>query len=144
MIRYFGLVLSCSILSATFFLQAADTPPVDLANPLVGTASLDDPKLLGNAPPPGEEAYTGFVWPGPALPHHQVLLNPINKDPDSANVNHGITCPYINSRPTMVGFSSMVPGMTLMPLVGDWTTPPDRGYAAAYDKNSETAAPGYH
>src|SRR5215469_8395258 len=103
MIRYFGLVVSCSILSATLSLQAADTQPVDLANPLVGTASLDDPKLLGNAPPPGEEAYTGFVSPGPGLPHHRVLLNPINKDPDSANVNHGITCSYIHSRPTMVG-----------------------------------------
>ena len=43
--------------------------PVDYANPLVGTASLDDPKLRGNAPPPGEEAYTGFTYPGPALPH---------------------------------------------------------------------------
>jgi hypothetical protein len=43
--------------------------PVEYANPLVGTASLDAPELLGNAPPPGEEAYTGFTFPGPALPH---------------------------------------------------------------------------
>ena len=31
-----------------------------------------------------------------------------------------------------------------MPLVGDWTTPPDRSYAAVYDKNSEKASPGYY
>jgi hypothetical protein len=37
----------------------ADKTPVDYANPLVGTASLDEPALLGNAPPPGEEAYSG-------------------------------------------------------------------------------------
>jgi hypothetical protein len=35
--------------------------PVELANPLVGTAPLDDPKFIGNSPPPGEEIYTGFV-----------------------------------------------------------------------------------
>ena len=33
--------------------------PVEYANPLVGTASLDDPALLGNAPPPGEEGADG-------------------------------------------------------------------------------------
>ncbi|HEX3627196.1 MAG TPA: GH92 family glycosyl hydrolase [Verrucomicrobiae bacterium] len=142
--RILSLALSLGFIPPAVSLHAADTQPVDLANPLVGTASLDDPKLLGNAPPPGEEAYTGLVWPGPALPHHGVLLNPVNKDLDSANVNHGIICSYNHSRPTMIGFSSVVPGMTLMPLVGDWTTPPDRGYAAAYDKNSETASPGYY
>ncbi|MGH8024488.1 MAG: GH92 family glycosyl hydrolase [Limisphaerales bacterium] len=143
MIRHLCLLASCGILFAACFLEAADSP-VELANPLVGTASLDNPQLLGNAPPPGEETYTGFVWPGPALPHREVLLNPINKALDSANEGHGIVFPYIHSRQTMVGFSSMVPGMTLMPLVGDWTTPPDRGYAAAYDKQSETASPGYY
>lgn len=144
MTRYLRLFLSCGILCSVNALAAAGNNPVDLANPLTGTASLDDPRLLGNAPPPGEETYTGFVWPGPALPHHEVLLNPVNKDLDSANEGHGITFPYIYSRPTMVGFSSMVPGMLVMPLVGDWTTPPDRGYAAAYDKRLETAAPGYY
>ena len=64
--------------------------PVEYANPLVGTASLDDPKLLGNAPPPGEEAYTGFTYPGPALPHRNILLGPINKDLTEAAGNHGI------------------------------------------------------
>src|SRR5271169_1367105 len=37
--------------------------PVDCANPLVGTAPLDDPQFIGNAPPPGEEIYTGFTLP---------------------------------------------------------------------------------
>jgi predicted alpha-1,2-mannosidase len=123
---------------------AAGENPVDLANPLVGTASLDDPRLLGNAPPAGEEAYTGFVWPGPALPHGDLNLGPINKDLAEAADNHGIIFPYIYSRRTMLGFSSMVPDMTIMPIVGNWTVPPDRSYASVYDKKSETAAPGYY
>lgn len=122
---------------------AADTP-LDYANPLVGTAPLTDPTVIGNAPPPGEEIYTGFTSPGPALPHRAVLLAPVNKDLALASGGHGIIWPYIHQRHTMIGFSSMVPDMTIMPLVGDWTVPPDRSYASAYDKSSEKASPGYY
>jgi len=118
--------------------------PVDYANPLVGTAPLDDQKLIGNAPPPGEEIYTGFTVCGPAWPHHEATLGPVNKDLTEAAGNHGIIWPYTHPRRTMIGFSSVAPGMTIMPLVGDWTVPPDRSYASAYDKNSEKASPGYY
>jgi predicted alpha-1,2-mannosidase len=118
--------------------------PVEYANPLVGTASLEDPELLGNAPPPGEEAYTGFTYPGPTLPHHDIILGPINKDLTEAAGNHGIIFPYIHSRRTMLGFSSPMPGLTIMPVVGNWTVPPDRSYASPYDKSSEKASPGYY
>lgn len=136
---------------AALWLLGAVTPqlmagkaPVDYANPLVGTASLDDPKLRGNAPPPGEEAYTGFTFPGPALPHRDILLGPINKDLTEAAGNHGIIFPYVHDRRTMIGFSAPMPGLTLMPVVGDWTVPPDRFYASPYDKASEQASPGYY
>lgn len=134
-----GLLLFASIHPA-----AAAESPLELANPLVGTAPLDKPEFIGNAPPPGEEIYTGFVWPGPALPHHDTLVNPINKDLSLADGGHGIIFPYNWPRHTMIGFSSMARGLTIMPLVGDWTTPPDRCYASAYDKNSEHASPGYY
>ncbi len=123
---------------------AAGGRPIDYANPLVGTAPLDDPQLIGNAPPPGEELYTGFTSPGPCLPHGDVNLCPVNKDLSVAANNHGIIYPYTWPRRTMVGFSSMVSGMTLMPLVGNWTVPPDRSYASAYDKATEKASPGYY
>ncbi len=118
--------------------------PLDSVNPLVGTASLDDPKLRGNAPPPGEEAYTGFTYPGPALPHRNVTIGPINKDLTEAAGNHGIIFPYIHSRRTMLGFSSPMPGLTIMPVVGAWNVPPDRSYASPYDKKTEKASPGYY
>src|SRR6478609_7919820 len=37
-----------------------------------------------------------------------------------------------------------MPGLTIMPIVGDWNVPPDRTYASPYDKNSEQASPGYY
>lgn len=132
------LVLSLAVV------QLSAKTPVDYANPLVGTASLDDPELLGNAPPPGEEAYTGFTFPGPALPHRNILLGPINKDLTEAAGNHGIIFPYTHSRATMIGFSGPVAGLTIMPVVGNWTVPPDRSYASPYDKESESASPGYY
>jgi len=137
---FFIAILFCSVASGSFAANA----PVDYANPLVGTASLDDPKLLGNAPPPGEEAYTGFTYPGPALPHRDIILGPINKDLTEAAGNHGIIFPYTRARRTMLGFSAPMPGLTVMPVVGDWTVPPDRSYASPYDKKSETASPGYY
>ena len=127
-----------------WFRGMAAESPVEYANPLVGTAPLDDPQVIGNAPPPGEELYTGFTLPGPALPHHEVILGPINKDLSEAAGNHGIIFPYTHARRTMIGFSSPQPGLTVMPLVGDWTVPPDRSYASVYDKASEKASPGYY
>ncbi|HLX68585.1 MAG TPA: GH92 family glycosyl hydrolase [Verrucomicrobiae bacterium] len=136
--------LMVQLLFLGFAVQLSAKSPVDYANPLVGTASLDDPELLGNAPPPGEEAYTGFTFPGPALPHRNILLGPINKDLTEAAGNHGIIFPYIHSRATMIGFSAPMSGLTIMPVVGNWTVPPDRSYASPYDKQSETASPGYY
>jgi predicted alpha-1,2-mannosidase len=133
-------LLSCALSAIPVFGKT----PVEYANPLVGTASLDKPELLGNAPPPGEEAYTGFTSPGPALPHHSSLLGPINKDLTEAASNHGIIFPYIHSRPTMLGFSAPLSGLTIMAVTGNWTVPPDRSYASPYDKASEKASPGYY
>jgi predicted alpha-1,2-mannosidase len=118
--------------------------PVDEVNVLFGTASLDDRALIGNAPPPGEELYTGMVSPGAALPHG-IDIGPINKDISLA-YPHGNLYSYVYPRRTMVGFSTMVTDSLLMPLVGDWTTPPDRiRYASVYDKNTERSTPGnYH
>ncbi len=124
--------------------RALNKGPLDYANPLVGTASLDNQALLGNAPPPGEETYTGFTYPGPALPYHGTLLGPVNKDLTEAAESDSIRFPYLHERRTMIGFSAPMPGLTIMPLVGDWTVPPDRIYASPYDKTSEKASPGYY
>ena len=137
-------LLATFLLGAVAVIPAFGRTPVEYANPLVGTASLDDPELLGNAPPPGEEAYSGFTYPGPALPHQDIILGPINKDLTEAAGNHGIIFPYLHSRRTMLGFSAPMPGLTLMPVVGEWNVPPDRSYASPYDKASEKASPGYY
>ncbi len=120
--------------------------PIEYANPLVGTAPLDDPKLIGNAPPPGEQVYSGFTSPGARLPHSAVELAPMNANIDLQYVA-GVPATYYYPNRTIFGFSyggyGGADGPTLMPVVGDWALPPQRT-PSVYDKQREQASPGYY
>ncbi|GGA40251.1 GH92 family glycosyl hydrolase [Dyella nitratireducens] len=129
------------------------TPPalsaVDEANPLVGTAPLDKQALIGNAPPPGELLYPGMTSPAASLPQSATETAPVNVNID-LSYPAGVATPYYYGRPTMIGFTGGGGstyggrgGPMIMPVVGDWTMPPD--YAPSYyDKASEKASPGYY
>jgi predicted alpha-1,2-mannosidase len=117
--------------------------PVDYANGLVGTAPLDQQKLIGNAPPPGEQLYSGFTSPSAMLPHSSTELGPINANLD-VNYPAGVRAPYFYPNRMIYGFTSGADGSpTVMPAVGDWTVPPERS-ASVYDKAREKASPGYY
>src|SRR5579872_1210159 len=84
---------------------AAQKEPVDWVNTLVGTAPLDRQELIGNAPPPGEELYTGMTSPAAVLPHGVTYLGPINKNLDlSYPAGVGMSYNYLHR--TMFGFTS--------------------------------------
>jgi len=147
--RYRGLLALSSVLLLGFQSRTPNSEkrPVDYANALVGTAPLDNPKLIGNAPPPGEELYTGFTSPGAVLPHSSTNLSPINKNLD-VSYPAGVNYPYVYPHRTMIGFSSgdsrgAGGGFTIMPVVGNWTVPPERS-TSVYDKAKEKASPGYY
>lgn len=125
-----------------FQMGGAHKRPIDYANALVGTAPLDNRELIGNAPPPGEELYTGFTSPGAELPHSSTDFSPINKNLDLA-YPAGVNYPYTYPQRIMVGFSNGMPNMQVMPVVGDWTVPPERSYST-YSKDTEKATPGYY
>ena len=117
--------------------------PVDYVNGLVGTAPLDDQKLIGNAPPPGEQLYSGMTSPGAELPHSSTDLSPVNANLD-LQYPAGVEPIYYYRNPTMIGFTSGAGGgPTVMPVVGDWTVPPQRT-ASTYDKSQEKSSPGYY
>lgn len=117
--------------------------PVDYANGLVGTAPLDRQKLIGNAPPPGEKLYAGFTSPGAALPHSSINVGPINTN-RVFSYPAGVPTLYYYPNLTMKGFTTGGRyGPTVMPVVGDWTVPPQRS-VSLYDKSTETSSPGYY
>ena len=83
----------------------AAVAPVDEANSLVGTASLDQPRLIGNAPPPGEPLYSGMTSPGASLPLSATEAAPVNINADLSFAT-GVPVSYGYGRPAMVGFTS--------------------------------------
>ncbi|HEX4137857.1 MAG TPA: GH92 family glycosyl hydrolase [Bryobacteraceae bacterium] len=117
--------------------------PVEYANGLVGTAPLDKQNLIGNAPPPGEQLYSGFTIPAAMLPHSSTEVGPINANLD-VNYPAGVRAPYFYLNRMIYGFSSGPDDSpTVMPVVGNWTVPPERG-ASVYDKAREKSSPGYY
>jgi predicted alpha-1,2-mannosidase len=146
-----ALLISVGALATPLLAQStADTPkPVDIADPRMGTAPLDQPALIGNAPPAGEPLYSGLTSPGARLPHSAVEAAPVNLNVE-LSYPAGVATPYYYTNPTMIGFTGGG-GPTygaratpmLMPVVGDWTVPP--AYSEAYyDKAREVARPGYY
>ena len=127
---------------AALSFQGSRRSPIDYVNALVGTAPLDDQKLIGNAPPPGEELYTGMTSPGAVLPHGSTNLSPINKNLD-LSYSAGVGMSYNYTHRAMLGFSGGMPGMVVMPVVGNWTVPPERS-SSVYNKAQEKGTPGYY
>ncbi|UIJ44369.1 GH92 family glycosyl hydrolase [Sphingomonas cannabina] len=147
----FAAAAACAIAGAGVACAQAgqSRQPVDEANPLVGTAPLDRPELLGNAPPPGEPAYSGQTSPGARLPHSSTEAAPVNVNVE-LSYPFGVPAPYHYPNPTMIGFTGGGGSSygaraepIVMPVVGDWTVPP--AYSQAwYDKSREKASPGYY
>jgi putative alpha-1,2-mannosidase len=123
--------------------SASHKRPVDYVNGLAGSAPLDDQKLIGNAPPPGEPLYTGMTSPGAVLPFSYQGISPIDENTQFQYLS-GVVPPFNYLSPTMVGFSSGASeGPTIMPVVGYWTVPPQRSFST-YDRATEKSSPGYY
>jgi predicted alpha-1,2-mannosidase len=134
--------VACLLLGCAAAALGFQKSPVDSVNTLVGTAPLDRPEWIGNAPPPGEELYTGMTSPGAVVPHGITNLGPINKNLD-VSYPAGVGMSYNYLHRTMFGFTNGMPGMVVMPVVGPWTVPPERS-ESVYDKSKERGRPGYY
>lgn len=136
------LLSSCLITLSLPAQQSADArrQPVDYANGLVGTAPLDQQKLIGNAPPPGEQLYSGFTSPAAMLPHSSTQAGPINANLDLM-YPAGVRASYFYPNRSIFGFTTGAKGSPdIMPVVGDWTVPPERS-SSVYDKTLERSSP---
>ncbi len=143
-LRSTGLfLLGVSALVPAIAAQTNAKRPIDYVNALVGTAPLEQQKLIGNAPPPGEQLYSGFTSPAAELPYSSTELGPINANLD-VSYPAGVRATYFYPNRTIYGFSTGTDDSpTLMPVVGDFTVPPERS-GSVYDKSREKASPGYY
>jgi predicted alpha-1,2-mannosidase len=140
-IRFF--LLGVSTLVPALVAQSNSKTPLDYVDTLVGTAPLDQQSLIGNAPPPGEQLYSGFTSPAATLPHSSTELGPINANLD-VDYLAGVRAPYFYPNRMIYGFSTGArDSPTLMPVVGNFTVPPER-CGSVYDKSREKASAGYY
>jgi predicted alpha-1,2-mannosidase len=139
--RFCLKTLACLLVASAAPLLAQKAP-VDWVNSLVGTAPLDKQEFIGNAPPPGEELYTGMTSAAAVLPHGITELGPVNKQIE-LSYPAGVPMFYNYIHHTMYGFTNGMFGMMVMPVVGPWTVPPERS-VSIYDRAKEKATPGYY
>jgi len=117
--------------------------PVEYANPLVARLRWMIRSYWGTLRRRARRLTPGLPFLA-GIAASRILLGPINKDLSEAADNHGIIFPYIQFASDDGWFFRPLPGLTIMPVVGNWTVPPDRSYASPYDKAAEKASPGYY
>ena len=142
----FPMLAGCAVLSQAAAQQntGGKKTNLDYVNTLVGTAPLDNQELIGNAPPPGEQLYSGFTSPAARLPHSSTQFGPINANLDVDYSAGGVRARYFYPNRMMYGFSTGAgDSPTLTAMTGNWTVPPERS-ASVYDKASENASAGYY
>lgn len=117
---------------------AAQIKPSDYVNPLLGTATLWDPKDLGFIPT--HRTWGAEVFPGSSLPNAMVQLTPVTQFHSGSGYQYEDTVIY--------GFAHTSKGhwnlcnVPLMPVTGAVIDPDD--YKSVYSHKHETAHPGYY
>jgi predicted alpha-1,2-mannosidase len=126
-----------AFLLLSFSRLSAQKSPVNYVNPLLGTATLWDPKDLGFVPT--HRAWGAEVFPGSSLPNAMVQLTPVTKFHSGSGYQYEDTVIY--------GFAHTSKGhwnlcnIPLMPATG--TVAAD-DYKSSFSHKNESAQPGYY
>jgi predicted alpha-1,2-mannosidase len=130
------IVLVISILFIGNHLQAQKSP-VNYVNPLLGTATLWNPKDLGFVPT--HRTWGAEVFPGSSLPNAMVQLSPVTQFHSGSGYQYEDTVIY--------GFIHTSKGhwnlcnVPLMPVTGKITAD---DYKSGFNHKNESAHPGYY
>ncbi|MCC8423720.1 GH92 family glycosyl hydrolase [Mucilaginibacter sp. UR6-11] len=136
------IALAAMLLIVGSYVQAQITAtqksPTAYVNPLLGTATLWDPKDLGFVPT--HRSWGAEVFPGSSLPNAMVQLTPVSQFHSGSGYQYEDTVIY--------GFAHTSKGhwnlanIPLMPATGSNFTADD--YKSAFSHKNETAHPGYY
>lgn len=127
-------VILFTLLTSSLYAQKK---PVDYVNPLLGTATLWNPKDLGFAPT--HRTWGAEVFPGSSVPNAMVQLTPVTQFHSGSGYQYEDTVIY--------GFAHTSKGhwnlcnVPLMPATGQ-IDPDD--YKSAFNHKNESAYPGYY
>ncbi len=131
------IIISAILLIIGTSRSQAQKVPIEYVNPLLGTATLWDPKDLGFVPT--HRTWGAEVFPGSSLPNAMVQLTPVTQFHSGSGYQYEDTVIY--------GFSHTSKGhwnlcnIPLMPATGTLATD---DYKSAYSHKNESAHPGYY
>lgn len=106
-------------------------------NTFIGTAPLNDPKILGYKLPQGWRSWAGLVFPGSSLPNAMVQLSPITAFGSGAGYQYEDTVIY--------GFAHTNKGhwnlcnIPILPVSNPGTT-----FGSRFSHKNESSAPGFY
>ncbi len=106
-------------------------------NTFIGTAPLNDPKILGYRLPNGWRSWAGLTFPGSSLPNAMVQLSPITA--------YGSGAGYQYEDSVILGFAHTNKGhwnlcnIPILPL-----SHPGSAFGSKFSHNRESSAPGFY
>ena len=142
-IKIIGIVVVLAMTSCTLSHTAIAQSPKGYSryvNPFIGTAPLNDPRILGYTLPTGWRSWAGLVFPGSSLPNAMVQLSPITEYGSGAGYEYEDTLIY--------GFTHTNKGhwnlcnIPLLPV--SKPGPTDGKYASRFSHQNEDASPGFY
>jgi predicted alpha-1,2-mannosidase len=126
------------LLAAGNFTKAQQTKPLTkYVNPFIGTAPLNDPKILGYQLPKDWRSWAGLVYPGSSLPNAMVQLSPITA--------YGSGAGYQYEDSVIYGFTHTNKGhwnlcnIPLLPVSGT-----HEKFSSRFSHQYESAEPGFY
>ena len=126
------------LLAAGDFAKAQQTKPLTkYVNPFIGTAPLNDPKVLGYQLPKDWRSWAGLVFPGSSLPNAMVQLSPITA--------YGSGAGYQYEDSVIYGFTHTNKGhwnlcnIPLLPVTGTHDK-----FSSRFSHKKESAEPGFY
>ncbi|QCR24686.1 GH92 family glycosyl hydrolase [Pontibacter sp. SGAir0037] len=107
-------------------------------NTLIGTAPLQDPKIVGYIPPENWRVWAGLVYPGSSLPNAMVQLSPITEFGSGAGYEYEDTVIYAFTH-TNKGHWNLC-NIPVLPISGVAKD----GFGSRFSHDKEEVAPGFY
>ncbi len=137
--RKYILGLALILLKAFYTPVCAQTANyTKYVNTFIGTAPLNDPKILGYKLPEGWRSWAGLVFPGSSLPNAMVQLSPITAFGSGAGYQYEDTVIY--------GFAHTNKGhwnlcnIPILPV----SSPTGNKFGSRFSHKNESSAPGFY
>ncbi|WP_242916433.1 GH92 family glycosyl hydrolase [Pontibacter liquoris] len=109
-------------------------------NPLIGTAPLLDPKVIGYTPPKDWRVWAGLVFPGSSLPNAMVQLSPITEFGSGAGYEYEDTVIQAFTH-TNKGHWNLC-NIPVLPVTG--STAGKDNFRSRFSHDQETVAAGFY